>query len=52
MSTKPSLTKIAPPVAELPVIDVERAQRHYRDALGFDIGWLYEDKTNAHAGSR
>ena len=26
---------------ELPVEDVERAQRHYRDALGFEIGWLY-----------
>lgn len=21
--------------------DVERAQQHYRDALGFEIGWLY-----------
>jgi hypothetical protein len=20
---------------------VERAQQHYRDALGFEIGWLY-----------
>jgi uncharacterized glyoxalase superfamily protein PhnB len=30
-----------PPVPELPVADVERAQRHYRDALGFEIGWLY-----------
>lgn len=28
------------PVPELPVIDVERAQQHYRDALGFEIGWL------------
>jgi len=28
------------PVPELPVADVERAQRHYRDALGFTIGWL------------
>ena len=26
---------------ELPVEDVEMAQRHYRDALGFQIGWLY-----------
>lgn len=33
-----------PPVPELPVADVERAQQHYRDALGFEIGWLYEDK--------
>ena len=29
---------------ELPVADVERAQQHYRDALGFEIGWLYPDK--------
>jgi predicted enzyme related to lactoylglutathione lyase len=28
----------------LPVADVERAQQHYRDALGFEIGWLYHDK--------
>jgi predicted enzyme related to lactoylglutathione lyase len=27
-------------VPELPVADVERAQQHYRDALGFEIGWL------------
>ena len=33
------------PVPELPVADVERAQRHYRDALGFEIGWLYPDKS-------
>ena len=32
------------PVPELPVVDVERAQQHYRDALGFEIGWLYPDK--------
>jgi len=37
------LTSIAPPVPELPVIDVERAQQHYRDALGFEIAWLYPD---------
>jgi uncharacterized glyoxalase superfamily protein PhnB len=36
---------IGQPVPELPVADVERAQRHYRDALGFEIGWLYPDKT-------
>jgi predicted enzyme related to lactoylglutathione lyase len=29
------------PTPELPVADVERAQRHYRDALGFEIGWLH-----------
>jgi predicted enzyme related to lactoylglutathione lyase len=33
------------PVPELPVADVERAQQHYRDTLGFDIGWLYPDKS-------
>jgi uncharacterized glyoxalase superfamily protein PhnB len=38
------LTSIAPPVPELPVVDVERAQEHYRDALGFEIAWLYPDK--------
>ena len=45
MNTKQRLTKIAPPVPELPVIDVERAQQHYRDTLGFAINWLYPDKT-------
>lgn len=44
MSTKPSLTSIGQPVPELPVADVERAQQHYRDALGFEIGWLDEGK--------
>ncbi|WP_052200958.1 VOC family protein [Terriglobus sp. TAA 43] len=29
------------PVPELPVMDVPRAQRYYRDVLGFEIGWLY-----------
>jgi predicted enzyme related to lactoylglutathione lyase len=32
------------PVPELPVMDVERAQQHYRDALGFEIGWLDSSK--------
>lgn len=36
-------TTFGPPVPELPAADVERAQRHYRDALGFQIGWLYPD---------
>jgi predicted enzyme related to lactoylglutathione lyase len=44
MSTKVQLTSLGPPVPELPVIDVERAQQHYRDTLGFEIGWLYPDK--------
>lgn len=34
-------TKFGRPTPELPVEDVERAQQHYRDALGFEIGWLY-----------
>ena len=45
MSDESKLTYIASPVPELPVIDVERAQQHYRDKLGFTIGWLYPDKT-------
>jgi uncharacterized glyoxalase superfamily protein PhnB len=32
------ISKLTP---ELPVADVERAQQHYRDVLGFEIGWLY-----------
>lgn len=39
-----SLTVIGPPVPELPVADVERAQRHYRDVFGFEIGWLEPGK--------
>jgi predicted enzyme related to lactoylglutathione lyase len=38
------MTPIGQPVPELPVADVERAQQHYRDALGFEIGWLEPDK--------
>lgn len=41
MSHTESLTTFGPPVPELPVADVERAQQHYRDALGFEIGWLF-----------
>jgi uncharacterized glyoxalase superfamily protein PhnB len=44
MAANQNLTVIGPPVPELPVADVERAQQHYRDALGFEIGWLYPDK--------
>jgi hypothetical protein len=32
------MNPIGPPVPELPVVDVERAQQHYRDVLGFEIG--------------
>jgi hypothetical protein len=38
------LSSIGQPVPELPGADVERAQQHYRDALGFEIGWLYPYK--------
>jgi predicted enzyme related to lactoylglutathione lyase len=40
MNQKQLRTKLAHPTPELPVEDVEQAQRHYRDALGFEIGWL------------
>ena len=41
---KEKLSSIGQPVPELPDIDVELAQQHYRDALGFDIGWLEPGK--------
>src|SRR5579864_2169512 len=44
MNTKEKLTPFGPPVPELPVVDVERAQQYYRDTLGFEIGWLYPNK--------
>jgi predicted enzyme related to lactoylglutathione lyase len=44
VSAREPLSKIDRPVPELPVADVERAQQHYRDALGFDIGWLNPGK--------
>jgi uncharacterized glyoxalase superfamily protein PhnB len=31
------------PTPELPVRDVQRAQAHYRDKLGFRVGWLHGD---------
>jgi uncharacterized glyoxalase superfamily protein PhnB len=42
--TQPKQTTIGPPVPELPVTDVERAQHYYRDTLGFQINWLEPDK--------
>lgn len=33
--------KLAQPVPELPVLDVETAQAYYRDRLGFEVAWLY-----------
>ena len=44
MSAAEKMTSLGQPVPELPVADVERAQQHYRDALGFEIGWLYPGK--------
>lgn len=41
MGAKEKMSSIGKPVPELPVADVERAQQHYRDVLGFEIGWLY-----------
>lgn len=39
--TMPPRTILSTPTPELPVEDVVRAQEHYRDALGFEILWLY-----------
>jgi predicted enzyme related to lactoylglutathione lyase len=44
MDTREKMSSIGRLVPELPVADVERAQRHYRDALGFEIGWLDSSK--------
>ena len=44
MSSIAPVTRFNHPTPELPVEDVERAQRHYRDVLGFEIGWLYPGK--------
>ncbi len=44
MDRNQPLTAIGQPVPELPVADVERAQQHYRDALGFEIRWLEGDE--------
>ncbi|HZZ40474.1 MAG TPA: VOC family protein [Acidobacteriaceae bacterium] len=44
MAANEKMSPIGPPVPELPVADVERAQQHYRDALGFTIAWLEPDK--------
>ena len=40
MNQKTLRTTFSYPTPELPVLDVERAQQHYRDSLGFEIGWL------------
>ena len=47
MSERQRLSPMGRPVPELPVADVERAQQHYRDALGFEIGWLHSGEIGA-----
>jgi predicted enzyme related to lactoylglutathione lyase len=44
MDAEQKLSSFDHPVAELPVFDVERAQRYYRDVLGFEIAWLDPSK--------
>jgi len=44
VGAKEKMNSMGQPVPEWPVADVERAQQHYRDALGFEIGWLYPGK--------
>ena len=44
MNENESLTKLGPAVPELPVSDVELAQQHYREKLGFKIGWIDPSK--------
>lgn len=36
--------KLNQPIPELPVADVEKAQRYYRDVLGCKIEWIYPGK--------
>lgn len=44
MDAKEKITSVGRPVPELPVADVERAQQHYKETLGFEIEWLYPGK--------
>jgi predicted enzyme related to lactoylglutathione lyase len=44
MGAAVKMASIGQPVPELPVADVECAQQLYRDALGFEIGWLSPGK--------
>jgi predicted lactoylglutathione lyase len=44
VSVKETTGSIGQAVPELPVVDVQCSQQHYKDALGFEIGWLYPDK--------
>lgn len=41
MNQKPLRFGSGRPTPELPVEEVERAQQHYHDVFGFEIGWLY-----------
>lgn len=41
---KPLWKHIAP---QLPVTDVVKTQEYYRDVLGFEIAWLYENNFGA-----
>jgi len=44
MSQSKERTKFSNPTPELPVADVERAQQHYQEKLGFEFAWLYPGK--------
>lgn len=35
--------ELSPPVPELPVRDVAKAQAYYRDRLGFEVAWHNEE---------
>jgi uncharacterized glyoxalase superfamily protein PhnB len=41
VNQNPLRTTLGHPTPELPVENVELAQQHYRDVLGFEVGWLY-----------
>jgi uncharacterized glyoxalase superfamily protein PhnB len=43
-------SKISQPVPQLPVEDVEKAQKYYRERLGFEISWIYPDKSIGAVG--
>ena len=44
MGAKEKMNSIGQPVPELPVVDVERAQQHYRDALGLRLDGFTQAK--------
>jgi uncharacterized glyoxalase superfamily protein PhnB len=43
MNQKSTRAPLSHPTPELPVADVERAQRHYHEVFGFDIAWILPD---------